>query len=254
MNAQVPPEPLFELQRTLYSSGNYTRRRLHRERLAWVTSAIKRYGNTSKRSIEYGPGSGIYLPELASNFADVTAADIEPAYLAGIEPLLAAHPTLRLQVDDLERSSFQDGSFDFVLCSEVLEHVPRPASALREIARILLPGGIAVVTTPQSRSAMELCCKIAFLPGIIQFVRWVYREPILPTGHISLRSSRQFREMIRDSGMRVIEQSVFGLYLPLIAEFGGGRGGRWIENLEHAIADTRLAGLLWTQAYILRKP
>lgn len=256
LKATIAANPLFELQRTLYSSGNYTRRRLHRDRLAWVVGAINRHGCAPDafRAIEYGPGSGVYLPHLAVRYGTVVAADIEPAYLAGIEPVLAAHDNLSLEVDDLEASKFDDGAFDMALCSEVLEHVPHPARALAEIARILRPGGTAIVTTPQSHSLMELCCKVAFLPGVVDVVRLIYREPILPTGHISLLSRSEFRALTAQTGLRVLEESVFGLYVPLLAEFGGAAGGRWIETLERGLAGTRASGLLWTQAYVLRKP
>ena len=43
---------------------------------------------------------------------------------------------------------FRAGSFDFVLCTEVLEHVPDPHRAYEEIARVLKPGGHALITTP----------------------------------------------------------------------------------------------------------
>jgi len=41
-----------------------------------------------------------------------------------------------------------DGSFDAILCSEVLEHVPDPVAALGELARLLKPGGTLLVTAP----------------------------------------------------------------------------------------------------------
>jgi ubiquinone/menaquinone biosynthesis C-methylase UbiE len=41
-----------------------------------------------------------------------------------------------------------DGSFDAILCTEVLEHLPEPALALRELARLLKPGGTLIVTAP----------------------------------------------------------------------------------------------------------
>ena len=41
-----------------------------------------------------------------------------------------------------------DASFDAVLCTEVLEHVPDPIRALDEMARLLRPGGIFIITAP----------------------------------------------------------------------------------------------------------
>lgn len=41
-----------------------------------------------------------------------------------------------------------DGAFDAVLCTEVLEHVPDPAAVLRELARLVRPGGRLILTVP----------------------------------------------------------------------------------------------------------
>ena len=41
-----------------------------------------------------------------------------------------------------------DSSFDVVISSECIEHVPHPEKALREMARVLKPGGFILVTTP----------------------------------------------------------------------------------------------------------
>ena len=247
---------LFDLQQAIYSSKNYTRRRLHQSRFHWVTNSMQKYiaGLQLPQAIEYGPGSGIYLPELAKHCVQVTGADVELAYLLGIQPLTEQIENLKLVVDDIQNSQFPDQSFDLILCSEVLEHVPNPEAALKTLYRILRPGGIAIVTTPQRYSLMELCCKVAFLPVIIQLVRCIYREPILETGHISLRSYSELSAMIANRGFQVIEHDKFGLYVPVLAEFGGGVGGRIIEAWESYVRNSCLSWSLWTQAYILRKP
>lgn len=248
--------PLFELQQTLYASGNYTRRRLHQARLRWVRDAVADHAASAplSRALEYGPGSGIYLHTLARHCWDVTAADVEEAYLDGIRPLARDIPGLRLVRDDIQDSRFPDQSFGLVLCSEVLEHVPDPERGLHTLFRILCPGGVAVVTTPQRYSVLELACKVAFLPGVIQLVRRIYREPVLETGHISLRTRGALGRAIAEAGFQILQHDTFGLYLPLLAEFGGQAGGRAIERLERRLAGTMLDGLLWTQAYVLRKP
>lgn len=252
----VADNPLFQLQRTLYASSNYTRRRLHQARLRWVRDAIAAHAPVAplSRALEYGPGSGIYLPVLARHCREVIAADIEDAYLDGIRTLPGELPGLQLVRDDIQNSHFRDHSFGLVLCSEVLEHVPDPERGMHTLFRVLCPGGIAIVTTPQRYSALELACKVAFLPGVIQLVRRIYREPVLETGHISLRTQAALGRAIEAAGFEVLSRDKFGLYVPLLAEFGGEPGGRAIERLERCLERTALDSTFWTQAYVLRKP
>jgi SAM-dependent methyltransferase len=51
---------------------------------------------------------------------------------------------------------FADASFNSILCTEVLEHVPEPQKALREFYRVLQPGGRALVSVPMWWPAHEL--------------------------------------------------------------------------------------------------
>jgi predicted SAM-dependent methyltransferase len=50
--------------------------------------------------------------------------------------------------EDIQQLSFADQSFALLLCNHVLEHVPDDQAALRECARVLVPGGVAVITVP----------------------------------------------------------------------------------------------------------
>lgn len=247
---------LFELQETLYESSNYTRRRLHQLRRQWVNQNIQAFSRNIPLSyaIEYGPGSGVYLPILAENFTKVVAADVEQAYLTGIEPLLGEFPSLSLITDNIMQSRLDSEMFGFVLCSEVIEHIDCPEKAIQTLYRILKPGGIALVTTPQKYSLLELCCKVAFLPGVIQMVRYTYREPVLETGHISLMTSKELEKLLLQSGFNIIESEKFGLYMPLVAEFCGELGGRFIEGFEYKLKNSFFRDFFWTQAYVLQKP
>lgn len=53
-----------------------------------------------------------------------------------------------VRCEDLTHLTYPDGSFDLVVTSETLEHVPHLAAALREIRRVLRPGGRHLFTVP----------------------------------------------------------------------------------------------------------
>jgi ubiquinone/menaquinone biosynthesis C-methylase UbiE len=55
-------------------------------------------------------------------------------------------------VSDITKIPAEDASFDAILCSEVLEHVPEPTQALDEFNRLLKPGGILILTAPFASS------------------------------------------------------------------------------------------------------
>ena len=75
---------------------------------------------------------------------------LEPVFarLADVERVTAdlhAPADLRLDVSDMD---LPDASFDLILCSHVLEHVPDDRAAMRELRRVLTDGGLALVLVP----------------------------------------------------------------------------------------------------------
>lgn len=59
------------------------------------------------------------------------------------------------RIEDLERQTFDDASFDVVVSLDVLEHVNEPSAALAEIARTLRPGGVTIFTVPTFSHLVE---------------------------------------------------------------------------------------------------
>ncbi|MBI3970783.1 MAG: class I SAM-dependent methyltransferase [Chloroflexi bacterium] len=61
---------------------------------------------------------------------------------------VASHPELGAVADLLAGLPFADETFDCVVCSQVLEHVAEPRTALAEIARVLTPDGLLLLSVP----------------------------------------------------------------------------------------------------------
>ena len=237
----TPAAELLALQDTLYASRNPTRRWLHRARREWIEEALRGAAAAGARSaLEVGPGSGVYLPLMRSLFEEVTATDVEDAFLARARQI----DGVRVVRDDVTDSALPPASFHVVLCSEVIEHLADPAPALRGLRRLLAPGGTLILSTPLRYSPLELLVRVAFLPGVVHVARLAYREPLLPPGHVGLLTRRALRRELASAGLRVREEATTGLYLPLIAEAGGERGQRLLARL------ARHGRLAWTQLYL----
>jgi len=242
---------LVALQRALYESRNATRRWLHCARRDWIVDRVTRAAARRRgAALEVGPGSGVYVPLLARLFDRVTVSDVQAAYLDAVRSVAARYHNVSVMHDDIRRSTLRPGSFDLVLCTEVIEHIVESRAALAGMRRLLRPGGVLVLSTPQRYSPLEVCAKVAVLPGIIDLVRLVYREPILPTGHVNLMTADEVRRQLTEAGFAIRESHTSGLYLPLLAEAGGEAARRVAAWLERRLRGGAFDWLLWTQYYV----
>jgi SAM-dependent methyltransferase len=92
-----------------------------------------------------GCGVGMYVRALLPYADSVYGIDIEAEHL---ELAAQTAPAARLQLAAAEQLPYADNAFDLVLSHEVLEHVQDDHQAAAEIARVLRPGGRAVIFAP----------------------------------------------------------------------------------------------------------
>lgn len=102
------------------------------------------------RALDVGCGTGSWALELASRGAQVAGVDASAAMVAVARAKAAATPdaaarSVEFRVARAEALPFASGVFDLVTALFVLEFVPQPEAAVREMARVLRPGGWAVV-------------------------------------------------------------------------------------------------------------
>ena len=111
-----------------------------------------------ERVLDLGCGGGRHAFELYRRGADVVAFDRDAAELRNVGAMFAAmalegeapaDARARTVEGDALQLPFDDGAFDTVIAAEILEHIPDDAAAIREIVRVVRPGGRVAVTVPR---------------------------------------------------------------------------------------------------------
>jgi SAM-dependent methyltransferase len=111
-------------------------------RLAHLRAGVR----AEDRVLDLGCGDGRFTAELARLGAAATGVDIAEAALNRAR---AAHPDLDFKLAPIDGPlPFDDGSFDVVWTTEVIEHVVDTARWLSEVRRVLVPRGRLLLTTP----------------------------------------------------------------------------------------------------------
>jgi SAM-dependent methyltransferase len=155
-------------------------------------------------------------------------------------------------ISDIIRVPEPDGSFDAILCTEVLEHHPAPILALREFARLLAPGGQLLLTAP-------FCCLTHFAPHFYYtgFSRYFYETHLTELGFKvdELTANGNYFEYLaqelwrlrqvaeRDAGCRtrLWERVALRLVIRLLARCSArDRGSQLLLHFGHQVRATRL--------------
>ncbi len=151
------------------------------------------------RLLDLGCGFGRHTYEALHRGAHVVSCDMALPELESIRntaPMLIVDDLfdkrlLHVQVQgDGTRLPFADGSFDKVIASEVLEHVPDDVAAYAELMRIVRPGGTVAVTVPATLPE-KICWKLSS----------DYHAPSAEGGHVRIYTESEVRSKLSAAGL-----------------------------------------------------
>jgi SAM-dependent methyltransferase len=103
----------------------------------WLAEAGRQGGDRSFRVLDAGAGNAPYRHHFGHvSYETADFGEVDKEY---------CHLDYRCRLEDMPMA---DGTYDLVICSQVLEHVPEPVAVLKEIRRVLKPGGQAWLSAP----------------------------------------------------------------------------------------------------------
>jgi SAM-dependent methyltransferase len=112
-----------------------------RERLV-IALLTDKFSVKQKKILHLSPEKNIYL--FLKSRAVVTTADLMPGFYKTIDGLV--------QKQDATQFNFDSNIFDMVVGNHILEHIPDDRKAMKEINRVLKPGGCAILQVPFSEA------------------------------------------------------------------------------------------------------
>ena len=125
--------------------------------------------------LDVGSSTGIIDNFLADHFLKVTGIDIDKEAIQYAQKTFKKH-NLQFLVDDLMDLSFPDNTFDVVICTQIYEHVPDAHKMIREIFRLLKPGGICYFAAGNRMSVMEPHYRLPFLSILPRPLAHIYMK------------------------------------------------------------------------------
>ena len=158
--------------------------------------------SNSTRFLDCGCGAGEYVFQIADQFGLDTFGieyDREKVAQARLNP----QHGYRISQGDVQSLPFGEGSFDYAMLNEVLEHVPDDSAALKDVHRVLKPGGLLFVFSPNRWFPFETH-GVYVRRSNRRVPHWV---PFVPYVPLSL-GNRFLRYWARNYGQKELRMSV----------------------------------------------
>ncbi len=201
--------------------------------------------------LENGCGVGMYVEKLAAFGGRVIGLEFDferaaEARMRSREIVNAAGESIPLP----------DSVFDLILSHEVIEHVQDDRAAIREMIRVLKPGGRAVVFCPNRGYPFEthgVFLKGKYYFGNKLFVNYLpraLRDKLAP--HVRVYSAGDLQKLFEGLPVKFVERTViFGAYDNVIARFGAA--GKLLRGILQFLESTPLRGLGLSHFWVFEK-
>ena len=181
----------------------------HRRRLRVFRRIFGRYIPAGANVLDVGSGSSLIRLTRPDWPFHVTCCDLDDA---AMHRMAEQAPNCRWVTGDAANLPFENGSFDAVYAGEIIEHLPDPRAGFAEWLRVLKPGGVIILSTPNQHRLMNVINRTV---------------DVINPEHISEMSYQELSSMIEEHGLKMLYRE--GIYLEWL--FNYFRAGKKMDLL-----------------------
>lgn len=180
-------------------------------RNARILDLIQDYGKVGTL-LDIGVGTGLFMEIAMQRGFEVSGLDVSDYAIKGVSKRLKIRSDKRLVVSELHSSTFPTQSFDVVNLRHSIEHVTDPAKLLKQVFRVLKPGGIVSIATPNS---------YGWHAKIYQDLWPHWSVPY----HIQFFSKKSLKDVVNKAGFKIVvfkteELTNYDLFRALLKRIG----------------------------------
>lgn len=182
------------------------------KRLEEITASFSQY-RQNNRLLDVGCGGGTLLNAARTNGWNARGVDVSESVAEHVRGL-----GFNVFRGELHEAGFPDSEFDVVTAAELVEHLFDPQTVLKEIQRILRPGGVLWTTTPHWRG----------LSARLLGLKW---RVVSPPEHLQLFSMTGLRTLLSNAGFKNVQLTTTGGNpLELVQAVRGKQTARKIDS------------------------
>jgi SAM-dependent methyltransferase len=158
-----------------------------------ILADLRRLSPSGRHVLDLGCAAGYFMQRAVAAGFDAHGIDLA----SWVETVATRRGVTNVRSSTLRDAAFPDAWFDIVHSSQVFEHLPRPLDELREIRRVLKPGGVLYVNVPNYQ-----CLSIVL--GRDDF------ELNTPPEHVSYFTPRTLSTLLSNAGFSVVRTAAYG--------------------------------------------
>jgi SAM-dependent methyltransferase len=153
---------------------------------------LEEFENIKKKDkfLEVGCAQGYYLRKALKKTKNVYGFDVVEDFIKVAKKNVKG---AKVSVDSATKMHYKKDEFNYVLCTEVLEHVPNYQKAVKEIKRVLRKKGRAIITVPLEHSLFWRAFSLIYPPE-------EYR------GHINLVTAKEVENEFLKNGFNLVKK------------------------------------------------